>query len=110
MDHYSAHELVVLNEERQGLVERMAKKVFRPCCRNSTYFPDCNHGMAMLGLLEILAAQGATEDDLHAVAEKANGLWFPGISGGECGIGAGRPYDRPPQSTVPSVRQNGCGL
>ena len=30
---------------------KIAKGIYRPCCNNSTYFPDCNHGMAMLGLL-----------------------------------------------------------
>ena len=39
----------------------VAENIFRPCCGNHTAFPDCNHGMAVLGLLELLASQGATE-------------------------------------------------
>lgn len=77
MDHYSMHEFMMLTPEEQMLVEKVSKQVFRPCCRNSTYFPDCNHGMAMLGLLEILTANGATEQQLQMAATKANSIWFP---------------------------------
>ena len=77
MNHYSAHAFVVLTEEQQQRVERVAKNIYRPCCGNSTYFPDCNHGMAMLGLLELLAAQGATEDEMYATALQVNAYWFP---------------------------------
>src|SRR3989344_1668036 len=58
MTHYSTHRFIALSADKQGLVERVAKGIYRPCCGNSTYFPDCNHGMAMLGLLELMAAQG----------------------------------------------------
>src|SRR3989344_9479165 len=51
MDHYSAHQFVTLTGEQQLLVERVSKNIYRPCCDNPTYFPDCNHGMAVLGLL-----------------------------------------------------------
>ncbi len=77
MDHYSKHELVKLTPEQQLLVEKVAKNIYRPCCDNSTYFPDCNHGMAMLGLLEIMASQGVNEADMYKFALKANTLWFP---------------------------------
>ena len=77
MDHYSAHELVKLTAEDQEKVERVSKNIYRPCCDNSTYFPDCNHGMAMLGLLELLAANKVSEEDMYAYALKINSLWFP---------------------------------
>lgn len=35
--------------------------------------------MAMLGLLELLIAGGATEDELYAYALAANALWFPDV-------------------------------
>lgn len=78
MDHYSMHAFVTLTPEQQALVERVAKNIFRPCCNNSTYFPDCNHGMAMLGLLELMASQGVSETDIYKVALQVNTLWFPG--------------------------------
>ncbi len=77
MDHYSMHSFVTLTPEQQALVEKVSKGIFRPCCSNSTYFPDCNHGMAMLGLLELMASQGATEDDMNKTASEVNALWFP---------------------------------
>ncbi|HKK02151.1 MAG TPA: hypothetical protein VJ955_08290, partial [Desulfuromonadales bacterium] len=46
-------------------------------CGNSTYFPDCNHGMAMLGLLELMASQGASESQLYHAALSVNSYWFP---------------------------------
>lgn len=77
MDHYSGYELVKLSEEQQRLVEEVSKNIYRPCCGNPTYFPDCNHGMAMLGLLELLASQGATEEQMYKIALQANSYWFP---------------------------------
>ncbi len=78
MDHYSMHATMSLSAEEQKLVDKVAKNIFRPCCKNPAYFPDCNHGMAMLGYLEILASQGASEAELTRAALKANNDWFPG--------------------------------
>lgn len=76
MDHYSMHQFLSLTDKQQALVEKVAKHVFRPCCNNSTYFPDCNHGMAMLGLLEIMAFEGADEAEMYKIAEQVNSYWF----------------------------------
>ncbi len=77
MDHFSKHQLLILTAEQQSLVEDMAKNIYRPCCGNSTYFPDCNHGMAMLGLLELMASQGVSEVDMYKAALAVNSYWFP---------------------------------
>ncbi len=77
MDHYSMHEFIKLTPEEQGLVEKVAKNIYRPCCSNPAYFPDCNHGMAMLGLLEMMASQGAAEEEMYKLATEVNTLWFP---------------------------------
>jgi len=77
MQHYSKHQFFSLTKEQQELVERVAKGIYRPCCGNSTYFPDCNHGMAMLGLLELMASQGMSEDQMYALALQVNAYWFP---------------------------------
>ena len=77
MDHYSQHKFVVLSPEQQMVVEKVAKSIYRPCCKNSAYFPDCNHGMAMLGLLELMASQGASEEEMRQGALTANSYWFP---------------------------------
>ena len=77
MNHYSKHRFIVLTPEQQALVERVAKGIYRPCCGNSTYFPDCNHGMAMLGLLELMASQGVSEEEMYKAALAVNSYWFP---------------------------------
>lgn len=76
-DHYSQHPFIVLTQEQQQLVERVSKNIYRPCCNNSTHFPDCNHGMAMLGLLELLASQGISEKEMYKIALRVNSYWFP---------------------------------
>ena len=76
MDHYSAHTFIILTSSQQAMVERVSDNIYRPCCDNPTIFPDCNHGMAMLGLLELLASQGATEDQMYKVALQMNSFWF----------------------------------
>jgi len=74
---YSSAELFNLTSEQQARVEEVAKNAYRPCCGNSTYFPDCNHGMALLGLLELMASQGATVDQMYTAAKQVNAFWFP---------------------------------
>ena len=76
MDHYSRHSFIVLTPEQQRLVEKVSKNIYRPCCGNSTYFPDCNHGMAMLALLELMASQGISEREMYKFALAVNSYWF----------------------------------
>ncbi|MEK7567185.1 MAG: hypothetical protein AAB527_03580 [Patescibacteria group bacterium] len=91
VNHYSRHPLIMLTRDQQALVERVAKNVYRPCCKNSTYFPDCNHGMAMLGLLELMASQGVSEKEMYDSAAKVNAYWFPELNqnaGSPCAVEA----------------------
>ncbi len=74
---YSSAQILRLTDEQQESVESVASGVFRPCCNNPTIFPDCNHGMAMLGLLELLASNGVGEEELYQAAKSANAFWFP---------------------------------
>ncbi|MBI5470559.1 hypothetical protein HY968_04565 [Candidatus Kaiserbacteria bacterium] len=77
MEHYNMHALITLTVEQQKLVDKVSRNIFRPCCGNSTHFPDCNHGMAMLGLLELMASQGVSESDMYKAALAVNSYWFP---------------------------------
>ena len=77
MDHYSKHEFVTLTEKQQALVDSVSRNIYRPCCGNSAHFPDCNHGMAMLGLLELMAARSVSEREMYRVALVVNSYWFP---------------------------------
>lgn len=78
MQYYSKGSLVTLSAVQEDRVSRVASNIFRPCCNNSTAFPDCNHGMALLGILEVMAAGGATEDEMYKAAKYVNAFWFPG--------------------------------
>lgn len=77
MQHYSMHNLINLTSQEQALVDMVSRNIYRPCCGNSTHFPDCNHGMAMLGMLEVLASNGASENQMYAAALSVNSMWFP---------------------------------
>jgi hypothetical protein len=74
---YASSPILSLTEEQQKRLEEVAQGVYRPCCDNPTHFPDCNHGMAMLGLLELLASQGASVDEMFQTAKYVNAYWFP---------------------------------
>ncbi|HVY67730.1 MAG TPA: hypothetical protein VHA30_02465 [Patescibacteria group bacterium] len=77
MQHYGMHGLVSLTAAQQALVAEVAANIYRPCCNNSTHLPDCNHGLAMLGLLELMASQGVAKTDMYKYALAVNSYWFP---------------------------------
>ena len=74
---YASREIVTLTEEQQARLLEVASAVYRPCCNNPTHFPDCNHGMAMLGLLELMAAQNASSDAMFEAAKYVTAFWYP---------------------------------
>ncbi len=76
-DLYASTPILTLTSEQQTRLERVAQNVYRPCCNNPTHFPDCNHGMAMLGLLTLLASEDASESELYDSAKYANAFWYP---------------------------------
>lgn len=77
MELYSSKELIPLTEEQQELVKKIAQNVYRPCCGNSTYFPDCNHGMAALGYIQLAVKQGVPEKQIYKDLLAFNSFWFP---------------------------------
>ncbi len=77
MEIYSNSDIVVLTPEQQARVFEVASNAYRPCCGNSTAFPDCNHGMALLGMLQLLAASDASVDEMFEAAKYFNAFWFP---------------------------------
>jgi hypothetical protein len=74
---YASQSIIPLTQEQQKRLEEVAAGVYRPCCDNPTHFPDCNHGMAMLGLLELMASQGASVAEMFEAAKYVNAFWFP---------------------------------
>lgn len=77
MVYFNKLELVELTPEQQAILEEVAANAYRPCCNNPTSFPDCNHGVALLALLELGASQGLSEEELYTLALQANTFWFP---------------------------------
>lgn len=75
--YFNRYKLINLTADEEALVTRVAENTYRPCCDNPTIFPDCNHGAALLGALELAASQGYNEEQLYALALKLNSLWFP---------------------------------
>lgn len=75
--YFNKFKIVELTPEQESLVTKIAQNTYRPCCNNSTFFQDCNHGSALLGLLQLGAAQGLSEDELYREALAFNSFWFP---------------------------------
>ena len=75
--YFNKYNIVSLTAEQEALATKIAKNTYRPCCDNSTFFQDCNHGSALLGLLQLGAAQGLSESELYREALAFNAFWFP---------------------------------
>jgi len=76
-EYYSNFDIIRLTPEQQKLVEHLARSIYRPCCDNATSFPDCNHGIALLGLMQLMAANGFGADEILRAALQFNAFWFP---------------------------------
>jgi hypothetical protein len=74
---FASADLIPLTPDQQARLEQAASAIYRPCCDNPTIFPDCNHGMAMLGLLELMASQDISVDQMFTAAKYVNAFWFP---------------------------------
>lgn len=77
MDYYSKTKMAVLDEKQQKALDEVTYNVYRPCCNNSTAFADCNHGMAALGLAELMAASGSSTEEMFEALKYFNSYWFP---------------------------------
>lgn len=75
--YFDAVDAVRLTDRQVFLALAIATDTFRPCCDNSTFFQDCNHGSALLGLIELAVSQGRTADAVYRIALAANSHWFP---------------------------------
>ena len=75
--YFNKFPIVGLTPETEGLAVSIAKTTYRPCCNNSTFFQDCNHGSALFAVLQLGAAQGLSEDELYREALAFNSFWFP---------------------------------
>lgn len=78
INYLGKYELFNLSPDQQKRVEDIAKNIYRPCCDNSTWFPDCNHGMAALAAIEMMVAKNLPDDEIYKNVLKLNSFWFPG--------------------------------
>ena len=69
--------IINLSSQQQALMYDVATHSYRPCCDNPTAFPDCNHGAAALGLIELLAYQGANQSQMFDAARYFYQYQFP---------------------------------
>ncbi len=65
-----------LSSNEQTIAEQVAFNSYRPCCDNPTGFPDCNHGAAALGLIEIMASQGNSLNATFEAVRDFNSFQF----------------------------------
>jgi len=76
-EYLSSQNILELTLEQQSRVARIASTIYRPCCGNHARFADCNHGMAMLGVLSLGVKQELSDEQLYSVALEFNEAWFP---------------------------------
>lgn len=69
--------LVSLTSAQEATVMDIAQHIYRPCCNNPTAMPDCNHGAAMLGFIELAVSQGMSTEQVYRKALLLNAYWFP---------------------------------
>jgi hypothetical protein len=74
---YNSQALISLSSEQEARVRQIADGVFRPCCNNPTSFPDCNHGMAALGLIQLMVRDGYSDKEIYQAVLAFNSFWFP---------------------------------
>lgn len=75
--YFDTIDAVPLTDRQAFLALAVATNSFRPCCDNSTFFQDCNHGSALFGLIELAVSQARTADAVYRIALAANAYWFP---------------------------------
>ncbi len=75
----SLGKLTILNlsGSEQSLVVSIASNTYRPCCDNPALFPDCNHGAAQLGLIELMASGGANASQIYGALKDFNSFYYP---------------------------------
>ena len=76
MQYLNRVEIIPLTPEQQKKVGDIAQNVYRPCCGNSTWFPDCNHGMAALAAIELMVSAGLDEKTIYTNVLALNTYWF----------------------------------
>jgi hypothetical protein len=75
--YFNAYPLIALTAQQEDRVKTIADTIHRPCCNNSAFFQDCNHGSAALGLVELGVLQGLSDEQIYQTVLHFNSFWFP---------------------------------
>lgn len=74
--YFNSVQLIPLTSAQELRVKQIAESTYRPCCDNTSFFQDCNHGSASLGLIELGVAEGLTDADIYKTLLDFNSFWF----------------------------------
>ncbi len=74
--YFNRYDLIPLTPEQENRVWRLATSTYRPCCDNSTFFQDCNHGSAAMAILALGISQGLSGDEIYRTLLAFNSYWF----------------------------------
>ena len=74
--YFNRYELIPLTREQQQRVWRIATSTYRPCCDNSTFFQDCNHGSAALAVIQLGVSQRLSDGEIYRTLLAFNSFWF----------------------------------
>ena len=75
--YFNKYPLIKLTAFQEKRVKTIAESTYRPCCDNSTFFQDCNHGSAAMALIELGVYQGLSDQEIYKTLLAFNSFWFP---------------------------------
>lgn len=75
--YFNKYAIIQLSLDQESRVQKLAESIYRPCCNNSTFFQDCNHGSAAMALIELGVSQGLTDQEIYKTVLAFNSFWFP---------------------------------
>lgn len=74
--YFNQYNLIALTTAEQQRVQQIAQNTYRPCCDNSSFFQDCNHGSAAMALIELGVSQGLSDAEIYKTLLAFNSYWF----------------------------------
>lgn len=75
--YFNQYSIIPLTPKEEQRVKYLAEQIYRPCCNNSTFFQDCNHGSAALALIELGVSEKLSDKEIYKTVLAFNSFWFP---------------------------------
>ena len=76
MDHYSKHRFIGSYSRAAGSGGKSCQRHLSPLLRQFRLFSRLQSRHGMLGLLELMASQGVSEEEMYKAALAVNSYWF----------------------------------